>query len=180
MGYGSERKPQCAAGVAPANLLPDLEGRQDVEEREPLHPPGMVERQPVSDPGAAVVGRHREADVAQRLHDGDHVPAHGALGIGFVPLVAARRGGPAVAAQVHAHDPVGFRQARRQAVPHGLGLREPVQEHERRTLALGAGEDATDFRVDPVGFETGKEFVAHGAVRVAAVRPGLAPDAMRA
>ena len=122
----------------------------------------LVEGEAIADPRAAVVARQGEANMAERLHDGDHVAAHGALGIGLVILVAARRGGPAIAAQVHADHPVGLGQGRRHAVPHGVGLGKAVQQHQGRAVAFRAGEDPTGLRVDPVRLESGKEVVAHG------------------
>ncbi len=50
-------------------------------------------------------------------------------------------------------------------VPHHMGLRKAVQQHDRRAVAFGAREDATDLRVDPVGFEAGEKIVGHGALR---------------
>jgi hypothetical protein len=83
------------AGADPA---PHLEGRQDVEERQPLHPARLVEREPVGDARAAIVAGDREPHMAERLHHGHDVAAHGALRIGLVRRVAGRRGGPAIAA----------------------------------------------------------------------------------
>ena len=43
-----------------------------------------------------------------------------------------------------------FGERRRDAVPHGMGLREAVQHDERRPAAGRAREDAAGLRVDPV------------------------------
>ncbi len=66
------------------HLRPHMSGRKDVEEGEALDPARVIEGKAVADPRAAIVSRHREAHMPEGLHDGDHVPAHGALGIGLV------------------------------------------------------------------------------------------------
>ena len=69
--------------------------------------------------------------MAERFHDLDHVAAHGALGIGLVLRIALRRGGPAIAAQIHADDAMGLGERRREVVPHGMGLRKAMQQNQR-------------------------------------------------
>ena len=56
--------------------LEDVPGRHDVEQGEPRHPLGMVEGEPVGDPGAAIVADESEAVEAERGHDLDLVAGH--------------------------------------------------------------------------------------------------------
>ena len=55
--------------------LEDLPGRDDVEQGEPRHPLGMVEGEPVRDPGAAIVADEREAVEAERRMTSTWSPA---------------------------------------------------------------------------------------------------------
>ena len=52
-----------------------LDGRHDVEHGQPRDALGMIERQPVRHPGAAVVADDQEPLVAEVLHHLDHVAA---------------------------------------------------------------------------------------------------------
>jgi hypothetical protein len=148
-------------GAGP-DLAPDLKGRQDVEQREPLDATGLVEGETVADARAAVVPDHRKTHMPERLHDGDHVPAHLALGVDRMRGIAARRRGPAVAAQVHAHDRVRLSERRRDAMEASVRLREAMQEHHRRSVTAAAHENTPRVCVDPVRVEAGEEVACVG------------------
>ena len=121
------------------HLPPDMIGRQDVEEGEPLDAARMVEGEPIRHARAAIMPDDGEMHMAERFHDLDHVAAHGALGIGLVLRIALRRGRPAIAAQIHADDAMGLGQRRREVVPHGMGLRKAVQQNQRLAGCLSSG-----------------------------------------
>ena len=115
-----------------------LDGRDDVEGAQPLDPGGVVERQPVGDPPAAVVADDGEALVAERRHQGDDVGSHRALGVHGVLVVVGRRARAAVAPQVGHDHGVLLGQRRGDAVPAAAVLRVAVQQHHRRARAGGA------------------------------------------
>lgn len=98
--------------------------------------------------GAAVVGRHVEGLVAQVAHHGHHVRGHGPEA-----EVLTGRGGFSVAAQVRDDHAVVPREGRTQAVPHGVGLREAVQQQERLAPPGGPHVDGGPGDRDAVGLE---------------------------
>lgn len=97
--------------------------RDDIEQGEALHPPGMVDGQPVRDPGDTVMAGKKEAAVAKMLDDLDHVLRHLVLRVGRMAGGGGRLEGTAIAAQVRADDRVSPGQLRRDLVPHGMCLR---------------------------------------------------------
>ena len=173
-GWAQEGPVVDLHGARRVHTLPHRHGRQDVEQDEPLDPAGMVERQAIGDAGAAVMADHREAIEAERAHRGDDVLAHAALAVERLAAVAMWRCRPAIAAQIRADDGVRLGQLARHLVPLGMGLREAVDQHHRRSLAADAGEDLADRPVDPARFETGEETVDIGhdvALRCLRVAP---------
>src|SRR4029078_8963910 len=80
---------------------------------------------------SAFVTAPREFLEAEFLHQLDLVTRHRALGIRFV--VGARLGlaGSAVAAQVGTNNRVVLRESRRDLRPHGVRLREAVEQEQR-------------------------------------------------
>ena len=70
--------------VGAVHPLPVIIGRQDIEHGEPRQPAGMIEREPIRHPAAAVVAGEREVDVAELLHRLDHGLGHRALAVGHV------------------------------------------------------------------------------------------------
>ena len=101
----------------------------------------MIERQPVTNPSAAIVARQAETGEAERIHNFSHGRRHGALCIGRVIGVGVRYRGPAVAGQVGDHQREMLCEHRRHAMPHHVRLRMAVQQQERRSAASGAGKD---------------------------------------
>ena len=116
-------------------LLVHGERRRDVEHRDAFDRLGMVEREPVRDAPAAVVADEREARVAERAHDRDHVGRHRALRVGRVQGIGRGLRRVAVAAQVGADDGAPARERGRDLVPHRVRLRIAVQQQERRAAA---------------------------------------------
>jgi hypothetical protein len=107
-------------GEARVAALQRLDERDAVHHGEPRHRVRVVQREPQGDVGAAVVPRDREALVAQRAHQGDHVPRHRPLGGLRVIGARRRRGRLAVAAEVGADDRVVAGEQRGDAVPGGV------------------------------------------------------------
>ena len=95
----------------------------------------MVEREPVGDPGAAVVAHDGEALVAERGHQLHQLRRHLPLRVALAPRAARGRPRGAVAAQVGRHDRVIPRQPRRDAMPARVRLREAVEEQDGRAVA---------------------------------------------
>ena len=94
-------------GIAARQRLAD---RDDVEDDQRRHGVGLVQREPHRDVAAAVVPDHREARVAELVHEGDAVARHRPLRIGLVIVGRQRLRRLAVAAQVGADHRVGGRQ----------------------------------------------------------------------
>jgi hypothetical protein len=122
-----------------------------------LEPAGMVEREPIADPAAAIVAGETEADKAERRHRFDHDGGHGALAIGRVVGVRFRHRGPAIAGQVGDHEGEMRGNLRSHAMPHHVALRMAVQQKQRPPAAADAGEDLADRGVDPARGVTGIE-----------------------
>ena len=116
----------------------------------------MVERETIGDAGAAIVPDETEADVAKLLHHRDGVLGHQPLRVERA-LFAARRAGPAIAAQIHEDDGKALRELRRNPVPFDMGLRIAVQQQQRRSLAMRAHEKAAGGGRDPMRGEARKE-----------------------
>ena len=72
--------------------LVHVERRHDVDQRQPLDPVGVVERQPVRHPGAAVVAGDEEALVAEAAHQRRHVGGHRPLAVQRVVGLGRGRG----------------------------------------------------------------------------------------
>ena len=155
----------------PVQLLPVIIGRQDIEHGEFRQPAGMIERQPIRHPPAAVVAGEREMHMAELLHRLHHHLRHRALGVGRVVVVAARHVRPAIARQIGDDQRELVRQLRRHRMPHHMRRRKSVQQQQRRPLAADAGEDAARRGVDPFGGVSGKQIgkIGHGALPWAAL-----------
>ena len=151
------------------HALPHVDGGDDVEDTEFGEPPRMVEREAIRDSRAAIVSDEAETGVAELVDDAQHVLRHLALGIGIVALVRARRGGPAVAAQIHRDDAMRFRQRWRNLVPHHMRLRETMQQHDGLAIlrAADTGENRAFLGGDIPALEAGEEIgeIAHISLR---------------
>ena len=148
---------------AHVGALEMLERRHDVEHRELLDPVGVIERQPVRHPRAAVVAAAAEAIVAERAHQLDHVPRHLGLGVGRVVGSGSGLEGACIAAQVRADHGEAAGQSRRHLVPHDVALRVAVQQKERRPRAAHADPKRTGADRDRAEFESVEK--AHAALR---------------
>ena len=126
-----EEEPVEVAGGDGLPGLPEHRERgDDVDHAQPGDAIGMVEREPVADPPAPVVPHHREPLVAERGHHGEDVRAGRPLRIGDVSGAGGRPRALAVAPQVRRHDGVAAGQLGGHQVPHGVGLRVPVQQDD--------------------------------------------------
>ncbi len=101
---------------------------QNVDDRGPLDPLGMVEAHARGGAGAAVVPGDKEFAIAEPFHDFDLVLRHGPERIVDV-VVAGIVGTNAVpiAAHIGGHDVKPFGQPRRDLAPRGMGQRIAVQ-----------------------------------------------------
>jgi hypothetical protein len=72
-GLDEQEPVPVGAGEGLGRAFVHGERRRDVEQHHPPYPLGRVERQPVSDPGTAVVRADDEALVTERGHQGDRV-----------------------------------------------------------------------------------------------------------
>ena len=141
----------------PVQLLPVIIGRRDIEHRKLRQPAGMIERQPVRHPPAAVVTGEREMHMAELLHRLHHHRRHRALGVGRMVRVAVGHVRPAIARQVGDDQREFVGQLRRDRMPHHMRRRKSMQQQQRRALAADAGKDAARRGVDPFGSISGKQ-----------------------
>ena len=114
---------------------------------------------------AAIVTGEGEAVMAEMVHEGDLVAGHFAEAIGgdFGRFAAV-----AVAAQVGADDAVDLRQFGGDTGPERAGLREAVEEKERRAVAgFGPG----DLRAVEGGGAVGEAGDGHGVLPLLLVKP---------
>jgi hypothetical protein len=102
----------------------------------------MVERHAIGDAAAAIVSGDAKPGKSELLHHRDHVARHRPLRIGRVIGGRGRAAALSVAAQIGAYHGKAARQQRRDAAPHQLGLRETMQQQDRRPRSANAHEDA--------------------------------------
>ena len=131
--------------------------RNAVHHDELADPVRVIQGRPVRDIRSAVMSSDRETLVSQPVHQGDEVGGHRTLGVRRVVRVAGRFAGPAVAAQIGAHDgKPGSGERRRDCVPRAVGTRMTVQQNDRRTgtAVPHAHDDLADVDVlQPKVFE---------------------------
>ena len=84
---GPEAQRQPGIGALPCRL-----SRHDIQDGEPADAVRMVESHAIGDAAAAIVPGDEKPPMAKLLHQGHHVPRHGALRIGRV--VGAEGGQP--------------------------------------------------------------------------------------
>src|SRR3546814_762946 len=104
----------------------------------------MVERHAVAGATATIVADHMETPEAKLPHQQNLITGHGTEGIVAVIRQLRRLVAVAIAAQVSADHRVAACQHRRDMRPHGLGLREAVQQQERWAVAA---RDITDIDI---------------------------------
>ena len=108
---------------------PDVVIGQDVDDRRPLDPLGMVEAHAMHGAGAAVMAGGEELAVSELLHDFDLVLRHRAERIVDVVLAAVL--GPdavTIAAQIGGDDMEPLGEAAGDLVPGDMGQRIAVQQ----------------------------------------------------
>ena len=125
-------------------------GRHDIDERQLDDLVGMIQRQAVADPGAAVVTGEEEGIEAELGHDLDLVIGHGAEGIGGVVGAAIGLGAVAVTPEIGRHHGEVAGKIGRDLVPHDVVEGIAVKQQERRP---GAAMDQVDGR--PLGLDLG-------------------------
>jgi hypothetical protein len=117
----------------------------------------MIERQPIGDAAAAIMPGERKTHMAERFHRLHYGLRHRPLGIGRVIAVALRHVGPAIARQIGDDQGEAVSQLRRDAMPHHMGFRKPMQQQQRWSFATDAGEDTPGRGVDPFRRIAGKQ-----------------------
>lgn len=132
-----------------------VQRRRDVDKAQARHALRMVQRQAMRDPRAAVVCGDEEAFVAESVHQRRHVGGHAALAVVRMIGVAWRLARVAVAAQIRKYEPEVRREPLRDALPHRMRLREPVQQQQRRRVDPAADAREHAYAIDVVerGFE---------------------------
>jgi len=128
---GKEEQVECAQRHVRAHGLPHVQDGHDVEDRQVADGFGMLQRQPLRDQPSAVVAGHGEALVAKIAHEREHVARHRA----FAEVRNAGRAVP-VAGQVGTDHGELRAQPLTYSVPAPVGLRETVQQQQRRPGAL--------------------------------------------
>ena len=104
--------------------------RYDVKHGKLADAIGMIKRHAVGAAAAAIVAGNKEVLEAKVAHKGDLILRHGPFGVGYMVKCRRRFTALAVAAQVGGDDCKIPCQARRNRVPHNMGLRMSVQEQQ--------------------------------------------------
>jgi hypothetical protein len=118
-----------------------LAGRHHVEDGKVTDHVGVVERHPVGAARAAVVTDHPEPIEPERRHRRDLVAGQRAHAVGRVVGCAGRLAARAVAAQVGGDDREPLSERGGHPVPHEVGLRDAVQQQDRRPVATQPAMD---------------------------------------
>jgi hypothetical protein len=141
-------------------------GGHDVQHRELGDQVGVVERQPVGYPGAAVVAHDGELVEAELAHHQRLVPRHRALGVGLVRRAAGRLAAVAVTAQVGQDDRMILGENRGDVMPHDVGLRVAVQQQHGRAALIAAHQrvDSYPSRGERDSLEQVGQGNGHGSV----------------
>ena len=139
--------------LRPVGPLGHLERGHPVEHGEAAHPLGLIQRQAVGDPAAAVVAGEPEAFEAEVGHDLDHVAGHRPFGVALVPRVRRGPGAVAVAPEVGHHDREALGEPGRHPVPGDVALGEAVQKCERWARAPHHEMDLGALGGDSPGLE---------------------------
>jgi hypothetical protein len=143
LGLGEEEPVPVGEAELHVRRAEGVAGGHDVQHRELGDQVGVVKRQSVAHPGAAVVANHGELVEAELAHDQRLVPRHRALGVGLMGRAARRLAAVAIAAQVGEDDRMILGEDRGDVVPHDVGLRVAVQQQDGRA-ALVASHQCVD------------------------------------
>jgi hypothetical protein len=101
------REQKLVIGVGPETLVgsrPHICRRNDRQGDQRRYGLRVIERQPIADPGAAIVSYDGKFFEAEPLHDGELVGRHRSFRIGAMMLIGLRRAGIAIAAQIGRDD----------------------------------------------------------------------------
>src|SRR5688572_7036389 len=107
---------------------------------------------------------------AEFFHQRDLVARHGALGIGLVVGAGVGFAAATVAAQVRTNHREVLRQTRRHFGPHGMGLRETVQQQQWWTGTAAAQADGNFVGL----YDLELESIEHGTLVSESRSPGSA------
>ena len=143
LGLGEEEPVPVGEAELHVRRAQGVAGGHDVEHRELRDQMGVVKRQPVGHPGAAVVADDGELVEAEFAHHQRLVPRHGPLRVGLVGRAAGRFAAVTVTAQVGEDDRMILGEDGGDVVPHDVSLRVTVQQQHRRAALVAA-----DQRVD--------------------------------
>ena len=138
-GLGEERPVPISDREGSVGAGPDFSGRNDVEDREPLDPVGMVDRHAVGHASPAVVARHGEAFEAQCSHRLDLVTGHRSLAVRGVVGRRLRSKRHPIPRQIRGDDGMPLGEDGCGGVPHLVRLRIAVQQQQRRAAAPDRG-----------------------------------------
>src|SRR5688572_5907929 len=101
----------------------------------------MIERQAISDARSAIVAGDAKALMTERTHHVEHLMRDGALGIVAAIVVRRRAAAFAITGEIGENDSEALRQSRRDTRPANMGLREAVEQQQRRPRARDADEN---------------------------------------
>ncbi len=158
-GAGEER-PMGRRGLAGFDHAPDMEGWKDIQQREPGHAARVIERETAGEAPAPVMPGNRRLRRIEMVEYREKILRHHALGV-FRAILAARRNGPAIAAQIGQDHPMRAGEHRGHMPPASMGLRKAVQQNERCAGPAGAHEQLPLRTADPVAFESGEKIAWH-------------------
>jgi len=125
--YSQEEPVVIDQAHRPAHVAEDMPGGHDVQHRQPLDGLRVIQRQPLRDPGAAIVADQAEPAEAELAHQPDLILRHEPFRVRTASGVRPRLGRVSVAAQVSRHDGVVPGQAGGDLPPYQVVLRVAVQ-----------------------------------------------------
>lgn len=140
---------------APADCLPGpaLHRLYDVKDHRPVDSLGVVEREPVGHPPAAVVTKDRELIKPETLHQRHHVGCHGPLGIRRMVRGARRSPARSVATEICVHHGELLSELRSHAAPRHVRFRKPVQHPQGQSHPTPPRPDGRGTYINVSGLE---------------------------
>ena len=134
---------------------PEIPGRNDLDDPEPVHAIRVIERKPIADARAPVVAEDMCAGQIERIHQTDDIQRHLAFGIGAVFGIVRGNVAFAVTAQIGDDDVELLGQRRGDLGPAHVVLRISVKQDQPRALAClmngQAGAIGGDHRTGEAG-----------------------------
>src|SRR5579883_3446989 len=119
----------------PIHALELFKRRYDIEYGRAADALRMIQCQTVGYPRASIMSGDVELLEAECAHYLDQIQCHRPLGVGQMVMVAAGLAAGAITAKVWRDDREVFCQLGRHLVPHYVGLRVAMDEHERSAIA---------------------------------------------